>query len=233
MYSLLTIIISTAALAAAFPFAMILSAARRRRRRRHSRSLDRSLPKFWDVTIVVTNLTGMVGLFERLGDGASAALLNRYFAAIVPIIHRHNGYVARMNFDQLICWFGAFGAEGNHAEAALRCVLAMQDAVDELNQSLKLEHTPELTMRAGVASGGTVIGNIGSPQRMEFTALGEVPSLALRLEKAAKDSSSRNLISGESFRRTRDLFRVAPRTTDASESTTDADAYEVLATIAP
>jgi adenylate cyclase len=232
MYSLLTIIISTAALAAAFPFAMILSAARRRRRR-HSRPLDHSLPKFWDVTIVVTNLTGMVGLFERLGDRASADLLKRYFATIVPIIHRHGGYVARMNFDQLICWFGAFGAEGNHAEAALRCVLAMQDAVDDLNQTLKLEHLPELTMRAGVATGGTVIGNIGSTQRMEFTALGEVPNLALRLEKAAKDSSSRNLISGESFRRTRDLFRVAPRTTDASESTTDADAYEVLAPIAP
>jgi adenylate cyclase len=205
----------------------------RRQRRLRARSAGESIPKIWDITIVVTNLTGMVSIFEQLGDRAAADLLNRYFATMVPIVREHRGFLAKMIFDQLICWFGAFGNKGNHAESALRCVLAMQAAVDELNQRLKLENLPELSMRTGVATGGALVGDIGSAMHMEFTALGGVPNLAMRLESTAKALSCRNLISAVTFGRTATLFRFAPRGTHRLTAIQEIEIYELLESFTP
>lgn len=169
-------------------------------------------PRPLDITAVFTNLNDFVELFSELGDTAGAALLNEYYGIMTPIVRRHGGFLCTFQFDRLFFFFGEIFAPSNqnHASSAIQTVLKMQSAIDQLNQKLLERGFKRLHMRAGIASGNAIVGDIGSPQCSEFTAIGPAVNLAKRLEKACKQTDARNLIDAVTRTRAATDFEFRP-----------------------
>ncbi|MBS0550146.1 MAG: adenylate/guanylate cyclase domain-containing protein [Proteobacteria bacterium] len=123
----------------------------------------------------------------------TVALLNDFFAEMVDIVDRHNGIVNKFLGDGFLALFGAPFDDPNAAEDAVAAGQAMLVAIDRWNVA-----RPSQVLRVGIGihEGEAVTGTIGSPQRKEYTVIGDTVNLAARLEQLTKETGARLLVSG-------------------------------------
>lgn len=145
-----------------------------------------------DVTVLFCDLKGFTSLTrERSAAGESEAhvqQLNSYLTAMVDVILAHGGTVDKFIGDAVMAVFGSpvgRGAE-EEARAAVCCALAMETALASLNKGWQQLGIPSLENGTGIASGPAVVGQIGSPRRMEFTVIGDTVNRAARLESLTR-----------------------------------------------
>ncbi|MEB3156072.1 MAG: adenylate/guanylate cyclase domain-containing protein [Cyanobacteriota bacterium] len=145
-----------------------------------------------EVTVLFCDLKGFTSLTrERSAAGQSEAhvrQLNTYLAAMVDVILAHGGTVDKFIGDAVMAVFGSPVGRGlrEEASAAVDCALAMGSALDRLNGGWEAEGGPVLANGIGIASGPAVVGQIGSPKRMEFTVIGDTVNRAARLESLTR-----------------------------------------------
>jgi len=145
-----------------------------------------------DVTVLFCDLKGFTSLTrERSAAGESEAhvrQLNTYLTAMVDVILAHGGTVDKFIGDAVMAVFGSPVGRGVRVEAraAVACALAMGSALERLNATWKGEGGTALANGIGIASGPAVVGQIGSPKRMEFTVIGDTVNRAARLESLTR-----------------------------------------------
>lgn len=145
-----------------------------------------------DVSVLFCDLRGFTTLTrERSAAGESEAhvrQLNVYLAAMVDVILDHGGTVDKFIGDAVMAVFGSPVGRGvrEEARAAVACALAMAAALEHLNATWKREGVCTLANGIGIASGPAVVGQIGSPKRMEFTVIGDTVNRAARLESLTR-----------------------------------------------
>ena len=150
--------------------------------------LGKNLP----VTVLFSDLKGFTALTQRLSkEGRSTELvqqLNTYLGAMVAVITAHGGTVDKFIGDAVMAVFGSPRSRGIALEAAqaVRCAIAMGERLEQLNQQWLLENIAPLASGIGIASGDAVVGQIGSPERMDFTVIGNTVNLASRLESLTR-----------------------------------------------
>ncbi len=156
-----------------------------------------------ELTFLFSDLQGFTPLSERLGEEQTVKLLNRYFDRMTEVIQdRCGGYLNKFLGDGLFVFFGAPVLQEDHAARALRAALGCQKEIGQLNRELikEFDGSVQLVSRIGIATGEVMVGNCGSSQRMDYTAIGDTVNLASRLESANKFFGTRILISQESWR---------------------------------
>jgi adenylate cyclase len=94
----------------------------------------------------------------------------------------------------------------NHAEKALGTALETQERMELLGRKLLERGIEPIKIGIGINTGEAVIGNIGSLQRMEYTAIGDSVNLAARLEEVAKPDQI--LISKDTYRMVKDIVNA-------------------------
>ncbi|MEB3335328.1 MAG: adenylate/guanylate cyclase domain-containing protein [Cyanobacteriota bacterium] len=145
-----------------------------------------------DVTVLFCDLKGFTSLTrERSAAGESEAhvrQLNTYLTAMVDGILAHGGTVDKFIGDAVMAVFGSPVGRGERQEAraAVTCALAMGAALERLNADWRREGVQGLANGIGIASGPAVVGQIGSPKRMEFTVIGDTVNRAARLESLTR-----------------------------------------------
>ena len=150
--------------------------------------LGRNLP----VTVLFSDLKGFTALTQRLSkEGRSTELvqqLNTYLGAMVAVITAHGGTVDKFIGDAVMAVFGSPRSRGIALEAAqaVRCAIAMGERLEQLNQQWQIDNIAPLASGIGIASGDAVVGQIGSPERMDFTVIGNTVNLASRLESLTR-----------------------------------------------
>ena len=114
------------------------------------------------------------------------ALLNDYFSEMTLAIHQHNGTVGKFIGDTIIAYFGAPQAldcpEKNALEAAQEMLLRLR----QVNTRLKEQGAAPIEIGIGLHIGEVVVGHVGSESRHEYTAMGDVVSIAATLEELTK-----------------------------------------------
>jgi class 3 adenylate cyclase len=133
-----------------------------------------------EVSILFADLRGFTSFSERSSPEQVVAMLNRYFAVAVPVVISHGGTVTTFIGDALMALFNAPSLQEDHAERAARAGLAMQAEIEAI-----VESPDAPRFRVGVNTGPALVGNIGSPQRRTYTAIGDAVNLAARLEPLA------------------------------------------------
>ena len=154
------------------PADAVLAGAIRRGDRRHI-----------EAAILFCDLRGFTTMSERLGEAELFAALDRYFEAVVEAVRGAGGDVLKFLGDGILAIFPVEAADSR--TAACRAAL---DAVDHARQDLAegADSTP-LAFIATLHVGQVVYGNIGSPDRLDFTVLGPAVNLVSRLEGLAKE----------------------------------------------
>lgn len=137
-----------------------------------------------EVTILISDIAGYSGLAERLTPAALVSDINRYFARMTAIVQRHGGFVDKFIGDGILAVFGAPLAAGNHASAAVQAALDMTAAL-ATDATLTLNGQP-IRIRVGLHTDRVIVGNIGAPDRFNYTVVGDGVTLASRLEGVGK-----------------------------------------------
>lgn len=164
------------------------------------------------VTMLFSDLRGFTALSERRSAQDTVTLLNTYFTRMTAAIEANHGVVDKYLGDGIMALFGAPVAHEDHAGDAVAAALAMQQSLAELNREFAENGLPALTMGIGINSGVVVAGNLGSPERLNYTVVGDSVNLAARLEgltkRLAADESI--VISAETLKQSRRRLETRP-----------------------
>ncbi len=157
-----------------------------------------------DVTVIFSDIEGYSTMAELAPAQEVVQLLNTYLGVMNEVIDRYEGCIIEILGDAILAVFNAPNEVSNHAEAGVRCALAMREALAGLNA--RLEGTPSaeiwrragktrLRARTGIHSGRVVAGNIGSKTRMKYGLIGDVVNVAARIEALNKPLGTNLLVS--------------------------------------
>jgi adenylate cyclase len=153
-----------------------------------------------DVSILFTDIRSFTTMTENMDSEILVAQLNEYFEQMVDAIMSHQGTLHKFIGDAIMAVWGDIKYAGPTLDAgqALSAALAMRHRLSQLNRQWTGESRPEFRMGMGINYGQVVVGNIGAPQRMEFTVIGDAVNLAARLESLNKQFGTEILV-GESI----------------------------------
>jgi adenylate cyclase len=140
------------------------------------------------LTALFTDIKGFSALAENLDPNQLVKLLNEYLTAMSDIILDQMGTIDKYEGDAIISFFGAPGALPDHPYRALLAAVRMKRIERELNERLIRDKlTPShLLTRIGINTGEMVVGNMGTPKKMDYTIMGNAVNLAARLEGVNK-----------------------------------------------
>jgi adenylate cyclase len=153
------------------------------------------------VTVLFSDIRNFTTLSEQLTAHEVVEMLNAYFTRVCEPILAQGGTVDKYIGDAVMAVFGSPVQYPDHARRALRAALGMAKAASEFKQWMAARFPakalPEFAIGIGLNTGEAVIGDIGTPRRKEFTAIGDAVNAASRLENATKDLQC-VILAGES-----------------------------------
>jgi adenylate cyclase len=138
------------------------------------------------------------------------AQLNEYFTSMVDCVFQYGGTLDKFIGDAVMAVWGSLHSHGplEDAIAAVNAALAMQEKLAVLNKTWRERGWPQLRVGMAVNYGEVVVGNIGSPQRMEFTVIGDAVNVAWKLQELTKKSGARVMVSGSVAALTAEHFEL-------------------------
>jgi adenylate cyclase len=138
------------------------------------------------VTIFFSDIRGFTAMSEVLSAEEVVQLLNEYFTAMTAIIFKYEGTLDKYMGDAIMAVYGAPIDMADHAERAVLTAVEMSRKMIELQAKWRMEGKREVNIGIGINTGEVVVGNIGSNERMEYTAIGDNVNLTQRLESVAE-----------------------------------------------
>jgi len=139
-----------------------------------------------EITSFFSDVAGFTAISESLPPEELVNLLNDYLSEMTDIILTQGGTLDKYEGDAIIAFWSAPLTQPDHALRACRAALACQRRLAELRPDFQSRYGQELSMRIGINSGPAVVGNMGSRDRFDYTAMGDTINLASRLEGACK-----------------------------------------------
>ncbi len=165
-----------------------------------------------NITIMFTDIAGFTSAAEHMHAPQVAQLLNRHFALVSKCIADEDGIVDKFIGDAVMAFWGAPQTQDDHAIRACRAARNIAAALHEDNKTLRQQGKPPIHMRIGIHTGPATVGNIGSPDRLNYTVIGDTVNVGQRLEQLGKqllppDAEVTILISGSTKNALDDTFR--------------------------
>ena len=186
-----------------------------------------------EVTILFTDVSNFTGIAETADPDSLMRQTSRHFGVLTEAFLSEGGTVDKFIGDSVMVFWNAPRSQHDHVERACRAALSAKAASDALNVEFKAEGLNPFVVRLGIHSGDAVVGNIGSAERMEYTALGNSVNLAARLESLNKEYGTTILVSETVRNRVENCFRFkAIASVVAKGMTTETNVYELLEPVA-
>ena len=166
--------------------------------------------KLKQVTLLFTDVVNFTSVSENYPPEKLVIHLSEYFEEVTQIIMNANGTIDKYIGDAVMAFWGAPIADKDQALNACRAALSLQYRLGNLNRQWANEGKPILETRIGIHTGDVIVGNMGSSDRMNYTALGDTVNLAARLEGTNKMYRTRIIISEEVWQEVQDRCLVRP-----------------------
>jgi adenylate cyclase len=148
-----------------------------------------------EITLLFTDVENFTPLSEHLAPEDLMQAMGEYFEVIGQAILERGGTIDKFIGDAVMAFWNAPFESEDHVERACVAGLRLSKASEELNQRRQDSGLPLLRTRVGIHTGMAVVGNLGTSDRMDYTALGANVNLASRLEGLNKFYATRILVS--------------------------------------
>jgi len=167
-----------------------------------------------EVTALVTDINDFSALAEKFEHDPYGlqTLLNRYHTEMTEILQDHGGYVNKYIGDSIICLFGAPFDQPDHAVRACRAAIAIVQRSKELQASIAQLGGAHST-RVGISSATMFVGNFGSDQRVDYSAVGDEMRVAARIERENEALGTKILVSHRTMQLAGNRLEVRPAAT--------------------
>lgn len=160
------------------------------------------------LSVLYADLRGSTQLAEKTDPELMVGFINHYLGQMTDIILAHEGTLDKFVGDEVMALFGAPFPQDDHALTAVRVGLEMQRAhqtVVEIWQDRGIDAIP---IGVGIATGELIAGEMGCPQRADYTVIGRAANLGSRICGAAK--AGEVLISQETYDLVQDKLEATP-----------------------
>ncbi|MEK0179983.1 MAG: GAF domain-containing protein [Oscillatoriales cyanobacterium] len=154
-----------------------------------------------NITVLFSDIRDFTTKCEELPAEKIVLYLNEYFTQMVEVIFSKQGTVNKFVGDMIVAMFGAPSEVAERERKAIETAIDMQRRIEEI--SIPWIRDNFLT-GIGISAGEVVVGNIGSPQHMDYTAIGDEVNIASRLQSIAKGKQI--LVSDSVYSATKDMF---------------------------
>jgi adenylate cyclase len=132
-----------------------------------------------ELTILFSDIANFSAVVQRKTPQDLVRLLSNYFESLIHSVHQSEGTVIKLIGDSVFAVWNAPEPQPKHREMACRSALLLREVLDEFD---KKSHDLPLRTRIGLHTGPAFVGNFGSTERFDYTAIGDSVNLASRLE---------------------------------------------------
>lgn len=138
------------------------------------------------VTALFADVVGFTKFAEKAPPERVVEFLNELFSVLSEVVFRHDGMVDKFMGDCVMALFGANQDCEDHSERAAAAAGDMHTFVEASAPAWLEKYGFDVKLGIGLTSGEALVGNLGSKDRMEFTAIGDNINMAARLESMAR-----------------------------------------------
>jgi adenylate cyclase len=160
-----------------------------------------------EITVVFTDVRDFTTIAESADPDILMHQTSRYFSVLTEAFLAEGGTVDKFIGDAVMVFWNAPNPQPDHVERACRAALAGRLACETLNSQFETEGLKPFFTRFGIHVGEAVVGNLGSTERMNYTALGNTVNLAARLEGLNKQFGTAILVSEGVYLRVQHCFQ--------------------------
>lgn len=139
-----------------------------------------------EISILFSDIRGFTTISEQFAADEVVEVLNTYLARMIAVVFDHRGTLDKIIGDAIMAFWGAPNTEDARDLLAVQTAVAMVRELDVVNAELAERGKPALRIGIGVHTGDMIVGNIGSDQRLDYTAIGDNVNLGSRIEGLTK-----------------------------------------------
>ena len=162
-----------------------------------------------EVTILFADIRSFTSISERMAAEDVISMLNQFFSVMVDIIFKNNGILDKFVGDQLMAVFGIISSDSSAPYDAVKTAIEMQDASEDLMNLRRKQDKETFEIGIGINTGSTIVGNVGSENRMDYTVIGDSVNVAGRLQQMAKGGEI--VIGEQTYVHIKNRFRIEKR----------------------
>ncbi len=141
--------------------------------------------KTTNIAVLFADIRGFTPLSEKLSPNEISSVLNRYLSMMSECVFKYNGTLDKFMGDCAMAFWGAPLEDDESALKAVKASLEMLIKAKDLEQEIFKKYNHKISIGIGINYGPAVVGNFGSENRMDYTAIGDTVNVASRLESNA------------------------------------------------
>ncbi len=141
--------------------------------------------KLFDIAVLFVDIRGFTTMSEALPPTTIVEILNRYLTLTTECIMRYHGTLDKFVGDCTMAFWNAPLPQEDAVYLACCAAMDMVEGSKALGEELEAKYGRTVSFGVGVHAGPAVVGNIGAPQRMDYTAIGDTVNTSARLEANA------------------------------------------------
>jgi adenylate cyclase len=140
-----------------------------------------------NVAVLISDIRGFTDLTQAQPSDRLIAIINEYFTEMANVIFDNQGSLDKYVGDAIVAVFGSLIDLENPTSNAVKTAIDMRDCMARLNEKWAVRYDGfKMEIGIGIDVGEVFLGNVGSPDRMEFTVIGEAVNTADHMSKVAK-----------------------------------------------
>lgn len=163
-----------------------------------------------DITILFTDIANFTEIAEKIAPEALMLHISDYLNTLTNIIHFYKGNIDKYIGDAIMAFWGAPLADNDQVYHACFAALTCSFEVQRMNKLWLAEGKPALPTRFGLNYGDAIVGNMGSVDRLNYTAIGDNVNLAARLEAINKTYGTAIIASQSIYEQCKEQFLFRP-----------------------
>lgn len=147
------------------------------------------------LSLLLTDVRDFTPISEAATPEDLMTQMSEYFDSLVRVVLQHEGTVDKFVGDAIFSYWNAPLLQPDHEVLACRTALACRAASNARNEEWRLQGRAIWHTRFGIHAGDAVVGNVGSSDRIDYTAIGNAVNIAARLEGLNKYYGTQILVS--------------------------------------